>query len=64
LAHVPRRLRRGERGLKYPIMEMRMLTNAWTGIYTVWTWYSDGTMEEHRAPLGRILIPAGDGNGV
>lgn len=41
---------------KYPIFVGHMLTNTRTGEHTVWTYYSDGTMEETKAYLSPALL--------
>lgn len=42
---------------KYPVLEMEMLTDVARGIYTVTTWYNDGSTETRKVPKGPILIP-------
>lgn len=34
-----------------------MLTEPSKGIYTRWTYYSDGTVKEEKIPKGSIIIP-------
>lgn len=43
--------------MKKVIMVCHMLTDPKLGIHTVWTYYDDGSVETHQAPMGAILVP-------
>jgi len=34
-----------------------MLTDAWRGIYTRWTYHSDGTVTEEKIHKGPVFLP-------
>ncbi len=42
--------------MKYPVLECSMFSDLRRGIYTVWTYYSDGSMETTYVPRGPILF--------
>lgn len=39
------------------IWEGEMLTDPFNGIYTCWSYYSDGSVKETKIPKGPIIIP-------
>ena len=41
---------------KNVILISSMLTNPMTGMHTVWTWYSDGSMDERQVPLSAPVV--------
>lgn len=43
--------------MKHIIFQSEMLTDAHRGIYTVWTYWSDGSMTKDKVTKGPIFIP-------
>lgn len=42
---------------KLPVLETKLLTNAQLGLYTITTYYNDGTHETHISPSGKSIVP-------
>lgn len=43
--------------MKPILYETEMLTNVYKGIYTITTYYVDGTVEVREVPKGSMIIP-------
>lgn len=45
---------------RYPVLETSMLTDLKKGLYTVRTYFNDGTEETRTVPKGVIIVPSGE----